>query len=349
MTPTTTPCSFVGYTYTVTTGTTMMGGTNDIGLYADDAVKAVALPFSFSFYGTNFTGVTISTNGNLQFDSSNTQFNNSALPASGFGKTIFPWWDDQRSDHTGRGIFTATYGSAPNRIFVVEWRINDYTSTKTGINFDYEARLYEQTGKIEFCYGEGVNSNATVNDGTVGLQNGIVNINQYYFNNSGGLVASGVTITFQEQCVAPTATPTNTPTNTVTPSNTATSTPTATITSTITPTVTATNTPTPTSTCPKPTNSVVLWYDMTYSGGTIDLTQTTVQEACSYTQYYGVTGYSFHGVTKFIASVEVGQQAYEFAGCQKSTITGNYIYNLSSNPQVITFSNGVITDINSCP
>ena len=86
---------------------------------------------------------------------------------------ISPFWDDLRTDGTGEGIFTSVSGSAPNRIFNIEWRAEYFSS---GLPLNFEARLYE-SGQIDFVYGtlNGDGSSATVGiqkaDGTGGSLN----------------------------------------------------------------------------------------------------------------------------------------------------------------------------------
>ena len=51
-----------------------------------------------------------------------TTFTNQCLPWSGHNYTIFPYWDDLYLVNSGFGIFTSVSGTAPNRIFNIEWR-----------------------------------------------------------------------------------------------------------------------------------------------------------------------------------------------------------------------------------
>ncbi len=64
----------------------------------DDGVATLSLgTFVFPFYGTNYSSVTIGTNGNIQFPSGSTQttYINSTLPTATFaGPAICPLWDD---------------------------------------------------------------------------------------------------------------------------------------------------------------------------------------------------------------------------------------------------------------
>ena len=54
---------------------------NALVLSGDDTSAAVALPFSFSHYGTNYATANVSSNGHLSFSAASTVFNNIAIPA----------------------------------------------------------------------------------------------------------------------------------------------------------------------------------------------------------------------------------------------------------------------------
>ena len=112
-------------------GGSIVPGTTDIGNHGDDLVTTVALPFTYSLYGTNYTSINVSSNGNAQFTTTDTAFTNVCpLPWTTHNSTIFPYWDDQRTDAQTAarvpggvcGIFTSVSGTAPNRIFNIEWR-----------------------------------------------------------------------------------------------------------------------------------------------------------------------------------------------------------------------------------
>jgi hypothetical protein len=82
-----------GYTCSVSSAMSYIDATDDLQLYEDDGLIEVVLPFSFSFYGTSYDVVRISTNGNLQFTTERTSFENNCLnqePAAGMGDMIAP-------------------------------------------------------------------------------------------------------------------------------------------------------------------------------------------------------------------------------------------------------------------
>ncbi len=245
-TPTSTPCvpdPSRDYTVTQSTGAVIEPGVTDVGNHTDDGVTAIALPFPVQYYTSTFTSATVSSNGNVQFSSSSTSFSNICLPYSTFVNPVMPYWDDLRTDGTtGEGIFTSVTGSAPNRIFNIEWRacIRTSSSACSAIDTNFEIRFYEGSERIDFVYGTLLQGGSSA---TVGIQQstgtGGMKFTQYSCNTAS--VTAGMQLTFQQiACSAPTFTPTSTFTVTSTSTSTSTSTRTSTNTSTLTRTPTIT-------------------------------------------------------------------------------------------------------------
>src|SRR3982751_1795792 len=146
-TPTVSPCQ-TGITQDAAT---IVPGTTDIGNHGDDEVTTVALPFPFTLYGQTFTSVNLSSNGNAQFVTTDTDYTNQCLPWSSHDYTIYPYWDDLYLVNSGFGIFTSLSGTAPNRIFNIEWRAQYYPGSGTA---NFELRLYEgQASRFDVIYG----------------------------------------------------------------------------------------------------------------------------------------------------------------------------------------------------
>jgi hypothetical protein len=213
-------------------------GSTDTGNHGDDVTTTVPLPFSYSVYDQTFTSVTVSSNGNAQFTTSDGDFTNVCLPWAAHDYTICPYWDDQRTDANSGcssypggtcGIFTSISGTAPNRIFNIEWRAVYFASPTTQAN--HELRLYEGQTRFDVVYGTVASGNSSA---TAGVQQNDSAFDQYFCNGSGGAATGGQSYILQA-C-------TPSPTPTASPSATATATPTATA------TVTATPTPRPTPT-----------------------------------------------------------------------------------------------------
>jgi hypothetical protein len=227
-TPTATPtptCPIIG-DYTITTGSgTIVPGTTDTGNHFD-GVTAVSLPFPVHFYDQTYSGVNalkVSSDGNIQFVSANNDFNNVCLPAAAMNNLIAPYWDDLYDGDTanGQGIFTSVSGTAPSRIFNIEFREN-FTGVSGPPLLDFEVRLHEDTANFEIIFGT-LNGN-TGDSATVGAQRDTGSHFTQFECNTGGLVDPlQLNFTYAGGCASPT--PTATATATVTPTPTPTGTP----------------------------------------------------------------------------------------------------------------------------
>src|SRR4051812_34810751 len=192
-------------------GGAIVPGTVDIGNHGDDTVTTIALPFAYTLYDQSFTSINLSSNGNAQFVTTDTTFTNVCLPWAAHNYTIFPYWDDLYLVNSGFGIFTSVSGTAPNRIFNIEWRAQYFPGT-TGANF--ELRLYEGQTRFDIIYGVVTGGNTSA---TAGVQKDVApNFTQYFCNGAGGAATGGQSYTMQSRA-APSPTPNRTPTATATP------------------------------------------------------------------------------------------------------------------------------------
>jgi hypothetical protein len=224
-TATATPTPFGGpstnYAITQSTGASIVPGTDDIGLHCAICRTTINLPFPVQLYDLSFTSVTVGSSGVLQFLSNADDYNNYCLPYSAFNYAIMPLWDYADTEEPGDGVFTSVSGSAPNRIFNIEWRTHPFV----GGTANYEVRLYEASNRFDIIYG----AVQFTNSATIGVQRGTGQRYTQYSCNQLGAVQQGLQLTFTMP-VSATATPTNTPqsTATATPTNSPTATPTAT-------------------------------------------------------------------------------------------------------------------------
>jgi len=203
--------------YTITTGSgTMVYGITDTGNHCDDCITLIILPFPVTFYDQTFFSVGISSNGNLQFTgvSNSDFFNECPLPSARVIDLIAPYWQDLHDEDTanGQGIFTSISGTAPNRIFNIEFRESPFGIEGPPL-VDFEVRLHEDTPNFEIIYGA-LNGN-TGDTATVGAQRDTgSHFTQFQCNPSpspGGLV-DGLQLNFlyASGCASPTPTPTPT-------------------------------------------------------------------------------------------------------------------------------------------
>src|SRR5947207_710447 len=120
---------------------------------------------------------------------------------------IFPYWTDLYLVNRGFGIFTSVSGTAPSRIFNIEWR-SQYFPGNGSANF--ELRLYEGQTRFDVIYGTVTNGNTSA---TAGVQKNDTTFTQYFCNGSGGAATGGQSYILQG-CGTPTPTPTATATPT---------------------------------------------------------------------------------------------------------------------------------------
>lgn len=149
-------------------------GTVDTGNHCDDCTTLVPLPFDYTLYNTIFpagSDLAVSSNGVAQFVSDDSDFDNVCLPTGTFSYAILAHWDDLRTDDSGLGIFTSISGSAPNRIFNIEWRAVHFEDEDA--HFNFEIRLYEGQARFDLIYGDLAVNNPDFRRGasaTVGVQ-----------------------------------------------------------------------------------------------------------------------------------------------------------------------------------
>jgi len=148
-------------------------GTPTYYTLSDDASTPVTLPFTFAYYGVQYTTGQLSSNGFLRLGSgAATSYSNTSIPSgSDPNSFVAPWWDDLYPP-AGGTIWSMTTGTAPNRQFVVTWSdIQTYAISNSGVTF--QLVLDEATSDVFFQYQEtATGSTANDNGGTatIGLE-----------------------------------------------------------------------------------------------------------------------------------------------------------------------------------
>jgi hypothetical protein len=100
---------------------------------------AARMPFPVTIYGTSYSKMTVSTNGNVQFGvcctGGTNEWTNAALPTSTFAHPVLAvFWDDlyfvpgDTSHFYSEGIFTKVSGVAPHRRFTISWQGHSFSS-----------------------------------------------------------------------------------------------------------------------------------------------------------------------------------------------------------------------------
>lgn len=192
-----------GYCRTDTDTRAWIAGVTNAGITGDDQTVTISLPFSVTYFGTSFTSIKISSNGNAHFGTASNAYSNVAIPNTGNPNgMIAPFWDDMYPPSGGR-VFTTTSGSAPNRTFIIEWRnVAHYPGGSDGATFEIQIDE-SSTAKnhIWFLYQDTSFGNASYNNGisaTVGIENAAGSAgNQYSFNSA--VITNGKVIHFWPQ------------------------------------------------------------------------------------------------------------------------------------------------------
>ncbi|MDI9319601.1 MAG: T9SS type A sorting domain-containing protein [Phycisphaerales bacterium] len=132
-----------------TTFSYLSSGTSVSTLLSDDTYSgAIPIGFTFNYCGTNYTNVYAGSNGWLSFSAlvSSYSFNSSGT----LSNTLFPLWDDL--DGSSGSATYATTGTAPNRVFTMEWKNWQWNYSATGVTISFQVLLFETNNKIQFIY-----------------------------------------------------------------------------------------------------------------------------------------------------------------------------------------------------
>jgi hypothetical protein len=193
---------FTNYTSTRTTGNpyssisssgSSVGSWRNTGAFSQDDNRSLFIDIGFDFWyaGVRYTSISISTNGFIDFSNStddggpqtddfgyaNNAFT-SVLVGDATRPSIAPMYDDLTAqggvDSLGNAIKYQLTGTAPNRIFTVEWiDMAVYLNTTPSLNF--QVKIYERTGVIDFVYGTMINGVHTFSY-TCGLNGTTMNV-----------------------------------------------------------------------------------------------------------------------------------------------------------------------------
>src|SRR5205814_1407400 len=143
--PTATACvpANLNYNLKQTTGS-IVAGTNDVGLHCSECSTTINLPFPYRLYDRTFNSAIVTSKGTLGFIDVTQAYWSDCLPDEYSDYAIFPHWDDlDLSVACGNrdcGIYTSVSGTAPNRVFNIEWRARYHNLWNT---LNFEVRLYE--------------------------------------------------------------------------------------------------------------------------------------------------------------------------------------------------------------
>ena len=145
------------YTITESAAAPLSTGGNAFGLIGDDEFKTTLLPFTFKFFGVDYTSVTVSTNGALYFGSPSDNDPFSSVRWLNGTRMVAGLWDDLRTDRRpGDDVYLVR--DTDRMIF--RWQAVTFDTpisptTKRGenpVSFEIELRY---DGTITVRYGDG--------------------------------------------------------------------------------------------------------------------------------------------------------------------------------------------------
>jgi MYXO-CTERM domain-containing protein len=163
-----------GYTYDVTSYDYVQPGLLDTPLtLADDDEVTVALPWTFEYYGVDYSDVVVGSNGGIRFTTGAIDYINDCLPISGDTPHIAPFWTDLDPSSIlfpiGQGVF-AQHDTAGNR-FLITWEMVPLLGLFAG-DGSFQIQLYPN-GDIELHFADLDYGDPTIDDGagaTIGIQ-----------------------------------------------------------------------------------------------------------------------------------------------------------------------------------
>ena len=143
------------YVFSTATTASLSSMTSAISLITGSSTNNVAstvttIPFTFYYMGTAYTQFSVNSNGQMRLGSTaiggtaRTPASNTALLVPFNGSNGLP---------TNSKVQYVVTGTAPNRVLAVEWTGINLGSTTTGTLSQFQVRLYETTGVIEYVYG----------------------------------------------------------------------------------------------------------------------------------------------------------------------------------------------------
>ena len=156
---------------------------NDPAQVLDDN-RSYPIPIGFDFWydGTRYTTISVGINGIADFSSdaatgytpgnfdSDNPSHNRLSNTTGYTSwnTLALLYGDlttqNQVDPLGTSFKFVTTGEAPYRVFTVEWiNMTVWNQINMGTSFNFQLKLYETTGVIEFIYGNMVLGSATLN------------------------------------------------------------------------------------------------------------------------------------------------------------------------------------------
>lgn len=158
------------YNFTALSGSyTSIGGTTIHAAAVDDVTSSgIPIGFTFNYCCQPYTTVSVSSNGWLSFNS--TTSSNASNDLEGYTNVVAPLWDDLQV-YTGGAVTYTTTGTAPNRVFTVQWSTMEWYYSSSADVISFQVKLYETSNRIDFVYRQGAGA-VSSGSASIGLSGG---------------------------------------------------------------------------------------------------------------------------------------------------------------------------------
>jgi len=139
-----------------TTYADIVGGTAISGVLVDDGTSAaINIGFTFNYCGTDYTQVKACSNGWITFNTAVTSatWTNSQTDLTTIKPALMPLFDDLAGWGTGAAASYVLTGTAPNRVFTVEFKNWNWRgSSGNPPNISFQVKLYETSNVVQYVY-----------------------------------------------------------------------------------------------------------------------------------------------------------------------------------------------------
>ncbi len=142
-------------------GTTLIFDSGSSSDNDDDYYSGIPIGFTFNYLGGSYTTVDCNANGFALLGGSSVSGNSWTPDISGSsgssGRPVLaPFWSDLEllSGSGGTNLGYTMTGTAPNRVFTLEWNKVEWTYLSGVLSFSFQIKLYENNGAVEYCYNQ---------------------------------------------------------------------------------------------------------------------------------------------------------------------------------------------------
>lgn len=149
----------------------LVSPTTAVGANSTTIATGIAIGFTFTWDGVDYTTCALSPRGYLRFAGTIDSATNSNLFGASTDVVIAPWWDSLETAVSVGYVKHETQGTAPFRTFVAEWYAN-LDSSYDGTDYaraKFQVVLHETKNRVEFRYGPRETGGSPSNTGSASV------------------------------------------------------------------------------------------------------------------------------------------------------------------------------------